>query len=77
VTWFTLGNISVVGTYTTPEQSLTPRGLLAVTVAKAEGRRPYSALYRTVRHSRRVGSPIGTGIPVIIAQAVLINPPNE
>ena len=33
--WFTLGNISVVGTYTTPEQSLTPRGLLAVTAAAA------------------------------------------
>lgn len=33
MTWFTLGNISVVGTYTTPEQSLTPRGLLAVTAA--------------------------------------------
>ena len=33
--WFTLGNISVVGTYTTPEQSLTPRGLLAAAAAAA------------------------------------------
>jgi hypothetical protein len=33
VTGFTLGNISVVGTYTTHALNLTPRGLLAVTVA--------------------------------------------
>ena len=33
MTGFTLGNISVVGTYTTHVLNLTPRGLLAVTVA--------------------------------------------
>ena len=31
--WFTLGNISVVGTYYTHGLNLTPRGLLAVTAA--------------------------------------------
>ena len=31
--WFTLGNISVEGTYTTHALNLTPRGLLAVTAA--------------------------------------------
>lgn len=46
--WFTLGNISVEGTYYTPEQSLTPRGLLAVTVAEAVADGPDSAPYRTV-----------------------------
>jgi len=33
VIWFTLGNISVVGTYYTHALNLTPRGLLAVTAA--------------------------------------------
>lgn len=64
--WFTLGNISVEGTYTTHALNLTPRGLLAVAVADTVGRRPPSAPYRTVRNSRGVGSPIGTGIPVTI-----------
>ena len=48
MTGFTLGNISVVGTYYTPEQSLTPRGLLAVTVADTVADGPDSAPYRTV-----------------------------
>lgn len=64
--WFTLGNISVEGTYTTSEQSLTPRGLLFVTVADTVADGLDSAPYRTVRRSRRDGSPIGTGIPVTI-----------
>ena len=64
--WFTLGNISVEGTYTTHALNLTPRGLLAVAVAEAVGRRPCLPPYSTVRDSRRVGSPIGTGIPVTI-----------
>jgi hypothetical protein len=63
VIWFTLGNISSEGTYTNSEQSLTPRGLLFVTVAKAVADGPDSAPYRTVRRSRRVGSPIGIGSP--------------
>ena len=63
---FTLGNISVVGTYYTHGLNLTPRGLLAVTVADTVADGLLSALYRTVRRSVRVGSPSGTGIPVLI-----------
>ena len=63
MTGFTLGNISVVGTYTNSEQSLTPRGLLAVTVADTVADGLHSALYRTVREPVRVGSPIGIGSP--------------
>lgn len=33
--WFTLGNISVVGTYYTHALNLTPRGLLAAAAAAA------------------------------------------
>ena len=66
MTRFTLGNIFVVGTYYTHGLNLTPRGLLAVTVADTVADGPHSALYRTVRRSRRVGSPSGTGIPVTI-----------
>jgi hypothetical protein len=55
VTGFTLGNISVVGTYTNSEQSLTPRGLLFVTVADTVADGLHFAPYRTVRRSRRVG----------------------
>jgi len=66
VIWFTLGNISVVGTYIYTEQSLTPRGLLAVTVADTVADGLLSAPYRTVRRSDGVGSPSGTGIPVTI-----------
>ncbi len=66
MTGFTLGNISVVGTYYTHGLNLTPRGLLAVTVADTVADGVHSAPYRTVRHSRRVGSPSGTGIPVPI-----------
>ena len=64
--WFTLGNISEKGTYTTHALNLTPRGLLAVAVAEAVGRRPPPPPYGTVRDSRGVGSPSGTGIPVTI-----------
>ena len=66
MTGFTLGNISVVGTYYTHGLNLTPRGLLAVTVADTVADGLHSALYRTVRRSRRDGSPSGTGIPVLI-----------
>jgi len=66
VIWFTLGNISVVGTYYTHGLNLTPRGLLAVTVVDTVTDGLHSAPYRTVRDSRGVGSPIGTGIPVSI-----------
>ncbi len=64
--WFTLGNISVVGTYYTHGLNLTPRGLLAVTVADTVAEGPACSPYRTVRRSPRVGSPSGTGIPVPI-----------
>jgi hypothetical protein len=66
VIWFTLGNISVEGTYTTHALNLTPRGLLAVAVAEAVGRRPSPCPCRTIRNSRGVGSPSGTGTPVTI-----------
>jgi hypothetical protein len=66
VIWFTLGNISVVGTYYTHGLNLTPRGLLLVTVADTVADGLYSAPYRTVRNLRRVGSPIGTGILLTI-----------
>jgi hypothetical protein len=66
VIWFTLGNISVVGTYYTHGLNLTPRGLLAVPVARTVAEGLPSAPYRTVSLSPRVGSPIGTGIPVSI-----------
>jgi hypothetical protein len=77
VIWFTLGNISVVGTYTTHGLNLTPRGLLTVTVARTVADGLPSAPYRTVRYSPRVGSPIGTGIPVMITPNRINKPPND
>ena len=61
--WFTLGNISVVGTHYTHVLNLTPRGLLAVAVARTVADGLLSAPYRTVRRSDGVGSPSGTGDP--------------
>lgn len=61
--WFTLGNISVEGTYTTHVLNLTPRGLLLVRGPSAVRYRAPSAPYRTVRDLPRVGSPSGTGDP--------------
>ena len=74
--WFTLGNISVVGTYYTHGLNLTPRGLLAVTVADTVADGLLSAPYRTVRNLRRVGSPSGTGIPVMVSPNRINKPPN-
>jgi hypothetical protein len=59
VIWFTLGNISVEGTYTTHVLNLTPRGLLAVTAAAALLSCAAALLYRTVRYSQRVGYSCG------------------
>ena len=75
--WFTLGNISVVGTYYTHGLNLTPRGLLAVTVADTVAEGPACSPYRTVRRSPRVGSPIGTGIPVMVSPIRINKPPND
>ena len=60
MTWFTLGNISVVGTYYTHVLNLTPRGLLAVTAAASLLSCRCCQLYRTVRLSRRDGSSFGS-----------------
>ena len=60
--WFTLGNISVEGTYYTHVLNLTPRGLLAVTAAAMPLSCAAALLYRTVRVSRwdsyRIGYPL-------------------
>jgi hypothetical protein len=77
VIWFTLGNISVEGTYYTHGLNLTPRGLLAVTVADTVADGLDSAPYGTVRRSRRVGSPSGTGIPVMVSPNRINKPPND
>jgi hypothetical protein len=75
VIWFTLGNISVEGTYTTHVLNLTPRGLLLVTVASTVADGLDSAPYRTVRDSRRDGSPSGTGDPRIYYLTRINKPP--
>ena len=72
MTGFTLGNISVVGTYYTHALNLTPRGLLAVTVADTVADGLLSAPYRTVRHSRRVGYSCG-GLSLSNILAALFN----
>jgi hypothetical protein len=77
VIWFTLGNISVEGTYYTHGLNLTPRGLLAVTVADTVADGLPSAPYRTVRRSRRVGSPSGTGDPCTNCLPLINKPPND
>ena len=63
--WFTLGNISVEGTYTTHVLNLTPRGLLLAAGAAAAA--AAAASTRTVRYSfsRWVGYPIGYPLPYI------------
>jgi hypothetical protein len=53
VIWFTLGNISVVGTYYTHALSLTPRGLLAVAGAAAAAAAAIAAV------PYRIGYPAG------------------
>jgi hypothetical protein len=77
VTGFTLGNISVVGTYYTHALNLTPRGLLAVTVADTVADGLHSALYRTVRRSDGLGSPSGTGDPCNNYLTLINKPPND
>jgi hypothetical protein len=77
VIWFTLGDISVVGTYYTHGLNLTPRGLLAVPVARTVAEGPACSPYRTVRRSPRVGSPSGTGIPVMVSTNRINKPPND
>jgi hypothetical protein len=76
VIWFTLGNISVLGTYYTHALNLTPRGLLTATARLAVAEGPACSPYRTVRRSRRVGSPSGAGIPVMVSHNRINKPPN-
>lgn len=70
--WFTLGNISVVGTYYTHALNLTPRGLLAA--AAAAGRCSCAAASCTVRYSfsRWVGYSCG-GLPLSNILTALFN----
>lgn len=70
--WFTLGNISVVGTYTTLEQSLTPRGLLAVPAAAALLSCAAAALPVPYSYSQRVGYSCG-GLSLPNTLAALFN----
>ena len=51
--WFTLGNISVVGTYYTHALNLTPRGLLAAAGAAAAAAAAIAAV------PYRIGIPAG------------------
>jgi hypothetical protein len=73
VIWFTLGNISVVGTYTHSVHNLTPRGLLAVTAAAVLLSCAAVAAVPYCRNWPRVGYPIG-GLPLyIFSPLYLIN----
>lgn len=71
--WFTLGNISVEGTYTTHALNLTPRGLLLVTAAAALLSCAAAAAASTVRISRRDAYSCGYPFPYIFSQLYLIN----
>lgn len=74
--WFTLGNISVEGTYYTHALNLTPRGVLFGPAPSALPYRGPSAVCRTVRRSRGVGSPSGTGDPRTNCIALINKPLN-
>ena len=66
MTGFTLGNISVVGTYYTHGLNLTPRGLLAVTAAASLLSCAAASCTVPYRFSRGVGYPIGYPSPIYI-----------
>jgi hypothetical protein len=59
VTGFTLGNISVEGTYYTHVLNLTPRGLLAAAAAAAAASAAAASYTVPYSFSRWVGYPIG------------------
>lgn len=63
--WFTLGNISVVGTYYTHGLNLTPRGLLAVTAAASLLSCAAAAAVPYCREWPRVGYRIGYPLSLI------------
>ena len=72
--WFTLGNISVVGTYYTHGLNLTPRGLLAVTAAASLLSCAAAAAVPYCRKWPRVGYSCG-GLSLSYILSTVINKP--
>jgi hypothetical protein len=72
VTGFTLGNISVVGTYYTHGLNLTPRGLLAAAAAAAAAYAAVASCTVLYSYSRWVSYSCG-GLPLYIFLSALFN----
>lgn len=70
--WFTLGNISVEGTYTTHALNLTPRGLLLAAAAAAAASAAAASCTVPYRISRGDGYRIG-GLPLSYSLPIVFN----